>query len=1061
MRKILLLSMTLFIAMAAWSQAERPEMCHSDEQMKMFYKQNPAAKQQAIKFEEQMRSRKNATARTGGYTIPVVFHIFGNDFAGATVDNNTIITALQKVNEDFHGLNDDYGTVSSLFQGIRATLDIEFKLAKIDPSGNPTTGINYYPERAGFGNGGGYDDQIRQFAWDNYKYMNVYIMLDLYDDNSYTNSGVAWYPDTWMSDNNLARVVYNGRYLYGNTDKEFASVLTHEFGHWLNLAHTFDNECKAPGDNVDDTPATTSNYGTCNVTTEKCSGAGIPNAENYMDYSDCYKMFTQGQVARMVAALDHAARFPLWQDTNLTATGVNTSDAPFLAYSAAILHEDDANEGGIAGSVTITAQNGAQFAAVGQLTPGTHFTTANVPAGLSVQINVQNSTTATLSVAGSTSAHADANDVSNISISFLDPAISGGTASVQNPTFNGFSLDFNDPYAIVYNDIADITASSSATWTFFDLGHGDGRYGCWYDGGKLRLETYQKPLICEGTTRNISLLSAGTSIGTTSNWVNGGAYPDEHDLRSSSFTTWDGKTGYIGFKFANASGKNLHGWFRVTVDATGSSFTLHDYAYYTKPEGTITAGATSVSTPPAAAFAASATTITAGQSVSFSDESTGGPTSWSWSFPGGTPATSTEQNPTVVYNAAGTYDVQLTVSNADGSDTQLSSGHITVNPATVSYCSSAGSRSTYEHIANVSVGGFSNASGAANYTDFSTLTVAITKGSNSITLTPGFSGSSYSEYFRVWIDYNQDGDFTDAGELAFDAGAASPAAVSGSIDVPSSALEGTTRMRVSMKYLSAPEPCGLIGDGEVEDYTVNITDAAPATYCAADAGSPSGQYIKNVKIGDINNNSTYNPGGYADYTGISTSIGTSATLSVTPHHKWAGTAARAWVDWNNDGDFDDSGEQVLSGSGNAASSYSTIISVPAGTAAGAHRLRIRVAYDATPTPCGSIWFSETEDYTLNTGSAAGPVASVPENELLVFPNPSENNQFQLKYPLTEGGLKVKVYNLQGSTVYQETIHKEQMHGGSVLIRLNQKVQGTYLVQVQNKDSIVVKKIIFK
>ncbi|MBK8704707.1 MAG: PKD domain-containing protein [Saprospiraceae bacterium] len=54
--------------------------------------------------------------------------------------------------------------------------------------------------------------------------------------------------------------------------------------------------------------------------------------------------------------------------------------------------------------------------------------------------------------------------------------------------------------------------------------------------------------------------------------------------------------------------------------------------------------------------------------IQFTDESDGNPTAWSWSFPGGTPATSTEQNPVVTYENAGIYGVELTVSNAFGTE---------------------------------------------------------------------------------------------------------------------------------------------------------------------------------------------------------------------------------------------------------------------------------------------------------------------------------------------------------------------------------------------------------
>ena len=82
--------------------------------------------------------------------------------------------------------------------------------------------------------------------------------------------------------------------------------------------------------------------------------------------------------------------------------------------------------------------------------------------------------------------------------------------------------------------------------------------------------------------------------------------------------------------------------------------------------------------PPIADFTATPTTIYAGETVSFTDMSTNNPTSWNWSFSGGTPTSSTTQNPQVVYNSPGTYNVSLTVSNAFGTDTKTKIKYITV-----------------------------------------------------------------------------------------------------------------------------------------------------------------------------------------------------------------------------------------------------------------------------------------------------------------------------------------------------------------------------------------------
>jgi len=90
---------------------------------------------------------------------------------------------------------------------------------------------------------------------------------------------------------------------------------------------------------------------------------------------------------------------------------------------------------------------------------------------------------------------------------------------------------------------------------------------------------------------------------------------------------------------------------------------------------------------PVAAFTANSTTVSVGGSVNFTDQSTNAPTSWSWTFAGGTPATSTVQNPTgIVYSTPGVYAVTLTATNASGSNTLTQSTYITVNAVATSGC---------------------------------------------------------------------------------------------------------------------------------------------------------------------------------------------------------------------------------------------------------------------------------------------------------------------------------------------------------------------------------------
>jgi len=77
-------------------------------------------------------------------------------------------------------------------------------------------------------------------------------------------------------------------------------------------------------------------------------------------------------------------------------------------------------------------------------------------------------------------------------------------------------------------------------------------------------------------------------------------------------------------------------------------------------------------------FMSNITSITEGENISFTDRSSGDPISWKWTFDGGNPSTSIEQNPTVLYSTQGTYDVSLMVTNSNTNDTKIISGYIVV-----------------------------------------------------------------------------------------------------------------------------------------------------------------------------------------------------------------------------------------------------------------------------------------------------------------------------------------------------------------------------------------------
>lgn len=178
--------------------------------------------------------------------------------------------------------------------------------------------------------------------------------------------------------------------------------------------------------------------------------------------------------------------------------------------------------------------------------------------------------------------------------------------------------------------------------------------------------------------------------------------------------------------------------------------------------------------------------------------------------------------------AATSYSFKVRAYDAAGNASAFSNTvTITTPSSSVVYCTSKGNSSRDEYIDRVKLGSINNQSGNnGGYADYTSLSTTLVKGSNNtITITPKWTGSKYSEAYRVWIDYNQDGDFDDAGEMVYSRARTTSTSISGTFKVPTSALSGATRMRVALKYNAYPAPCETFSYGEVEDYTVVIVNS--------------------------------------------------------------------------------------------------------------------------------------------------------------------------------------------------------------------------------------------
>ncbi|MNV08783.1 Protease 1 precursor [compost metagenome] len=315
----------------------------------------------------------------------------------------------------------------------------------------------------------------------------------------------------------------------------------------------------------------------------------------------------------------------------------------------------------------------------------------------------------------------------------------------------------------------------------------------------------------------VGQLSGGSSACIT-NGAGQGTGPDKNDLYGKLYSDWD------------QNGTTANAQLKPWLDPNNSGVT--SLAGLASP-------CTVAPNPPVAQFVANPTTLSIGGTTQFTNQSTGSPTSWSWaitpatgwSYAGGTTASS--QNPQVTFSTAGSYSVQLTVSNSAGSDIELKTNYILVTSAT-SPCA-ATSTDCDEFIQKVILESIYNESGCTNYTNYN-LTASLTKGDQyNIAIIPQISGQSPGTAFvgdeiAAWIDFNGDFDFDDAGErIAF-------VSITGGnslvfyFTVPANAISGLVKMRVRIVF--NPEqggegpimPCGTTNFGEVEDYNILLTN---------------------------------------------------------------------------------------------------------------------------------------------------------------------------------------------------------------------------------------------
>jgi lysyl endopeptidase len=248
----------------------------------------------------------------------------------------------------------------------------------------------------------------------------------------------------------------------------------------------------------------------------------------------------------------------------------------------------------------------------------------------------------------------------------------------------------------------------------------------------------------------------------------------------------------------------------------------------------------SAPTVPVANFSADQTNVSPATAVNFTDLTTGVPTSWAWSvspatgwaYSGG--STASTQNPQITFNTVGQYTITLVATNGQGSDTETKTNYITVAVAS-GPCTST-SATCDEFISNVTLNTINNTTACTNYGNYTAMSTTLNRGAQySVTVTPSVGTNPNTAYtddeIAVWIDWNDDNDFNDAGEQVGYVLVAAGWSPVFTFTVPMTATLGTLNMRtrISFSQDGAITPCGTSTYGEVEDYSVLIQNAPAAT----------------------------------------------------------------------------------------------------------------------------------------------------------------------------------------------------------------------------------------
>ncbi|MCS6935527.1 MAG: M43 family zinc metalloprotease [Chitinophagales bacterium] len=293
--------------------------CGADQARRELLREHPEIlinERELEEFTKDFIANQYSNKRSGPYVIPVVFHII-HQGGQENISKADVLFALDELNRGFNKMNADTSLVIPEFKNNIANMEVKFRLAQIDPWGNCTDGIDrIYSSQTWVG-----DDYSKLNNWPRDKYLNIWVVSKM-------RNGVAGYSYYPGSVDVLWNVPARDGVMILYSYLSYEHTLAHEVGHWSNLKHCW-GDTNEPGvscgdDDVDDTPVT-KGWAFCPSANNAavCTSSVKENYQNIMEYSYCSHMFTNGQKARVHAALNSTKgqRNNIHTEANLIATG--------------------------------------------------------------------------------------------------------------------------------------------------------------------------------------------------------------------------------------------------------------------------------------------------------------------------------------------------------------------------------------------------------------------------------------------------------------------------------------------------------------------------------------------------------------------------------------------------------------------------------------------------------------------------------------------------------------------------------------------------------------------